>query len=144
MFTEALFKAKSSSTNRGDATLYWIFAYITIFRLDELGQDYKNLVKSQDAVKMNVFLQFLFNTETLKDHVRDEWIKEYDTSYVDDTIIGGLQRNFPTVSDILCAVEKKATGKVVQTASLSASQSESKCNFFIIIRESNYRTRNRQ
>jgi len=128
MFTEALFRIKSSSTNRGDATLYWVFAYLTLFRLDELSHDdYKNLVKSQDAVKMNVFLQFIFNADTLKEHVRDEWIKEYDGSYIDDTIIGGMQKNLPSVSDILAMIEKRATGKVLQTANLSGTQTESKC-----------------
>ncbi|MDR3582278.1 MAG: hypothetical protein P4L67_03315 [Candidatus Pacebacteria bacterium] len=116
---------KSSSTNRGDATLYWVFAYLSLFRLDELSHDdYKNLVRSQDPVKMNVFLQFLYSAEMLKQHVRPEWTKEYDTSYIDEKIIGGIMKNLSTVSDILASVEKKATGKVVQTTNLSGTASE--------------------
>ena len=75
---------------------------------------------------MNVFLQFLYSAESLKEHVRVEWLKEYDSVYIDDKIIGGIQKNFPTVSEILASVEKKATGKVVQTTNLSGFQSESK------------------
>ena len=45
VFTESLFNSKPSSTERKDETLFFIFAYITIFRLDELPlDDYKQLV----------------------------------------------------------------------------------------------------
>ncbi len=36
VFTECLFKIKSSSTERKDEYLYAIFAYLTIFRFKEL------------------------------------------------------------------------------------------------------------
>lgn len=32
--------------------------------------------------------------------------------YIDDKIIGGVEKNLPNVSDILRKVELKATGKV--------------------------------
>ncbi len=45
IFTEKLFFLNKSSTERKDETLFNIFAYITIFRLDELPlSDYKQLV----------------------------------------------------------------------------------------------------
>ena len=75
---------------------------------------------------MNVFLQFIFSVDGLKQHVRMDWIKEYDASYIDDKIIGLVQKNLSGVNDILAMVEKKATGKVVQTANLSGGLSESK------------------
>lgn len=103
-------------------------AYISIFRLDELSHDdYRRLIQSQDPVKMNVFLQFLYSTDELKQHVRAEWLKEYDTSYIDEKVIGVLQKNISGVNDILATVEKKATGHVVQTTSLSGTLTESKC-----------------
>ena len=39
MFTESLFTAKTGSTERKDETLFHIFAYLTIFRLNELPID---------------------------------------------------------------------------------------------------------
>jgi hypothetical protein len=49
----------------------------------------------------------------------------YDYQYLDDKIIGGIEKNLPNVSDILRIVEKKATGKVTSALSQSAmSQSE--------------------
>jgi hypothetical protein len=45
VFTENLFHMNKSSTERKDETLYQIFAYITVFRLEELPlDDYKQLV----------------------------------------------------------------------------------------------------
>ena len=45
VFTENLFHTNKSSTERKDEALYQTFAYITIFRLDELPvDDYKQLV----------------------------------------------------------------------------------------------------
>lgn len=44
IFTEKLFNMNKASTERKDETLFTIFAYITIFRLDELPiEDYKHL-----------------------------------------------------------------------------------------------------
>lgn len=45
IFTESLFKSKPSSTERKDETLFHIFTYLTVFRLNELPlDDYKQLV----------------------------------------------------------------------------------------------------
>lgn len=70
---------------------------------------------------MNSFMQFLFNGEALKEHVRDEWMNIYDYSYIDEKIIGLVEKNLPNITDILRTVEKRATGKATSTAALSAS-----------------------
>lgn len=45
VFTDNLFHYNKSSTERKDETLYQIFAYLSIFRLDELpSDDYKLLI----------------------------------------------------------------------------------------------------
>jgi len=59
---------------------------------------------------MHVFLQFIFNADKLRDHVWSDWITLYDYTYVDDKIIGLIERNLPNVAEILGLVEKKATG----------------------------------
>ena len=97
-----------------------IFGYLTFFRLEELAmEDYRKLVLSQDAVKMNVFLQFAFNCDSLREHVREEWMTLYDYSYIDEKIIGGIEKNLPNVAEILRKVEKRATGKTTSTLSMS-------------------------
>ncbi len=92
--------------------------------------DYRRLVLSQDAVKMNVFLQFLFNADGLRELVRTEWMNIYDYAYIDDKIIGMVEKNLPNVADILRTVEKRATGKTTATAAaLNASAGEETTHF---------------
>ncbi len=69
---------------------------------------------------MHVFLQFIFNAEKLKEHVRVDWITLYDYTYIDEKIIGAIERNLPNVAEILGTVEKKATGQVVSSLTQSS------------------------
>ena len=64
---------------------------------------------------MHPFLQFIFDVEKLKAEVREHWIALYDYTYIDDKIIGGIEKNLPNVAEILAQVEKKATGHVVSS-----------------------------
>ena len=59
---------------------------------------------------MHVFLQFIFNADRLRESVRQDWITLYDYTYVDEKIIGAIERTLPNVAEILGMVEKKATG----------------------------------
>ena len=71
---------------------------------------------------MHVFMQFAFNAETLREHLREEWMTVYDYQYIDEKIIGGIEKNLPAVADILKSVEKRATGKVTSALSITSSQ----------------------
>jgi len=73
---------------------------------------------------MNIFLQFIFNADGLREHVREAWMQLYDYQYIDDKIISGIEKNLPNVSDILRIVERKATGKVTGTMSQSGKSSD--------------------
>ncbi|KAL4453394.1 hypothetical protein ABPG74_017601 [Tetrahymena malaccensis] len=113
VLTNSLFNNFPSITNRNDSTLYHIFGYLICFRLDELPfNEFKKMVFSQDAVKMNVFLQFLFDIEKVNKYVRDGWIEIYDPGYIDNQIITqNLQEKLPVVADLLAQLSQKATGK---------------------------------
>jgi len=64
---------------------------LSFFRLEELAvEDYKRIILSQDSVKMNVLLQFMFDSDQLTKHVREEWMEHYDYLYIDEKIIGGI------------------------------------------------------
>jgi hypothetical protein len=69
---------------------------------------------------MNVFLQFAFNTESLNSFVREEWMTLYDYVYIDEKIIGIIEKHLPSVAEILKKVEIRATGKA--TSALSQSE----------------------
>lgn len=71
---------------------------------------------------MHVFMQFAFNADTLRDYLREEWMTLYDFQYIDDKIIGGVERNLPAIADIVKNIEKRATGKVTSTLSVSSRQ----------------------
>lgn len=75
---------------------------------------------------MHTFLQFMFNVDEIRDHVRELWMDLYDYQYIDDKIISGIEKNLPNVGEILRIVERKATGKV--TSGLSASGGISQSN----------------
>ena len=71
---------------------------------------------------MNVFLQFAFNADKLRLHVRDALCEFYDYQYIDDRIIGAVERNLPNVIEILKHVERQTTGKITQTLGLTNTQ----------------------
>lgn len=73
---------------------------------------------------MNIFLHFVFNGEELRTHCREAWMTLYDHTYIDEKIIGGVEKNLPNVADLLRTVEKKATGKVTSTLSMSSSMQD--------------------
>ena len=118
VFTKIFFERNPVGTNRNDMTLFTIFAYLSFFRLEEIAiEDYRKLVMSQEPNKMHVLLWFVFDSEKLRENMRIHWMEIYDFQYIDDKIIGGIEKNLPNVSDILRIVEKKATGKVTSTLS---------------------------
>ena len=54
--------------------------------------------------------------------MREPWMAVYDFTYIDEKIIGGLEKNLPAVADIIKYIEKKATGKVTSSLSMASSQ----------------------
>jgi hypothetical protein len=61
---------------------------------------------------MNQFLTFAFNADNLRANLREPWMACYDFDYIDNKVIGGVEKNLPAIADILKNVEKKATGRV--------------------------------
>lgn len=43
----------------------------------------------------------------------------YDFAYIDDKIIGGIEKNLPNVAEIVRKIEKRATGKATSSISMS-------------------------
>jgi hypothetical protein len=53
--------------------------------------------------------------------MREPWMAVYDFTYIDDKIIGGVEKNLPAVADIIKYIEKRATGKITSTLSMNSS-----------------------
>ncbi|CAG9464653.1 unnamed protein product [Pedinophyceae sp. YPF-701] len=83
----AFYHKNSGAALRADANLYSVFAYLALFRLEELTFSmFRKLVASQEPQKMYVFLHFMFTTDNLRNFCRDSWLKLYDKVFVDDLI----------------------------------------------------------
>ena len=66
----------------------------------------------------------MFNADGLRENVRAAWMELYDFQYIDDKIIGVIEKNLPNVSEILRNVERKATGKVSSAISMSGKSTD--------------------
>jgi hypothetical protein len=88
----AIFTQFSSSTNRkNDATLFAIFTYLICFRMDELPfAEFKKIVLSQDPVKVNVLLSFIFNLEGLRANVFEQWQQALELDYLETKLLPKL------------------------------------------------------
>jgi hypothetical protein len=51
--------------------------------------------------------------------VKEEWMTLYDYAYLDERIIGMIEKNLPNVAEVLKTVEKRATGKNTSMLSMS-------------------------
>eukprot|EP00941_MAST-03F_sp_MAST-3F-sp1_P005564 g5564.t1 len=101
----------SGTTNRGDYTMYMIYAYIGLYRLDELGfAEFEKFVQSQEPVKMHVFLSFCLNIDVLTKWVKAEWAKIIDVGYIEETLFGRIRRFEPQLNKLLSRLQAKAYG----------------------------------
>ena len=124
IFTKVFYE-RHPQLNRNDIVMFSVFAYLAFFRLDELAiTDFKKLVQSQESYKMHIFLQFVFNTDNLREHCREPWMACYDFEYLDAKVICGIEKALPSVADILRATERRATGKVTTLSATSLRESQ--------------------
>ncbi len=100
-----------ATTSRGDYTKYMVLSYLALYRLEELGMPgFSQIVYSQAAEKMHVFLSYLFDIPTIEKWVKDEWIKYYDLTYVEKTLVGSLEKFSPQVMAICEDLSSHAFG----------------------------------
>jgi hypothetical protein len=88
----SIFTHFSSSTNRkNDATLFAVFTYLICFRMDELPfNEFKKIVLSQEASKMNVLFTFLFSLEELRERVFEQWSESLELDYLESKLLPKL------------------------------------------------------
>lgn len=98
----ALYFKHGTEVSREDYYLYMIYSYLTLIRLEDMGVPvFRKFVMAQDALKMFVWMTFIFNAQTLNKWMKEEWCRIYDEQYVEDELIARLLRNLPEVSEII-------------------------------------------
>jgi hypothetical protein len=106
VFLSSFFYNNGARAARADYTLYMIYSYILLWRLDELGfAQCELLVGAQEPTKMHVLLCYLFDLEMLNKWVKTEWVKIYDLEYVDDVLIGRIRKFKPRMDVFLQQME---------------------------------------
>lgn len=100
---------------RTDQTLYMVLGYLLFFRLEDLGAEELRQFMFCDLGSppaMHAILQYTFSEEDLNKWVKMEWCKVYDIKYIEDDVIGKMQKlkQDPEIHWICNDMELKATG----------------------------------
>ncbi|KAI5067508.1 hypothetical protein GOP47_0018036 [Adiantum capillus-veneris] len=109
VLTTRLFSCKSPSIQCVDQTLYTVLGYLVLIRLEELTfENFRKFVLSQHPKKLLPFMQFVFSQEDLSKACKPEWIKIYDTEYV-DSLIGRVSAWRLEADDLSRRLEEKVS-----------------------------------
>ncbi|CAD7943916.1 unnamed protein product [Amoebophrya sp. A25] len=125
LFVNAFLYKNPASAPRSDQSIYMILGCLLFFRVDELGTNEmgKILLKSNISTPpaLNALLEFVFSEEDLNNWVKMEWCKVYDMTFLEQEVIGKMQRKKPemqryidelrTIAVGASAVEKSAEGE---------------------------------
>jgi hypothetical protein len=114
LFVNSFLYKNPAMAQRSDKTLYMIIGYLAFFRLTELGFDtFRNFVMCEGLgtpPAKNALLHYIFSEEDLNDWVKQEWCKVYDMRYIEEDVIGLLQKMKPQAVPLLEEISLLATG----------------------------------
>jgi len=117
LFVTGFLYKNPATAQRSEQTLYTVLGYLAFFRLEELTVPvFRSFVLTGSPPPILAFLQFAFGVEDLKEWVVSEWCKIYDMGYIEDQILGTIQRMLPELTQLINEISIKATGtKAVET-----------------------------
>jgi hypothetical protein len=86
-FLRAFYHHCSGTALLCDRPRYSMLTYLAIVRMEDIGLDqFSAIVRANDAQKMLVWMEFLFNKRHLQTCLRADWLKIYDKQWVDERI----------------------------------------------------------
>jgi hypothetical protein len=95
-FIKNFYADNGARVARNDMIIFALLAYLSIFRLEELTfAKFKEYSKTEDPSKIGVFVEYLFNKDTLDSVLRDSWMKVIDLTYTEDVIIQNVEKFIP-------------------------------------------------
>ena len=122
-FIKNFYADNAACVLRADIVMYTIFAYMAIFRLQELGwHKFKEYTSTQDPSKMFNFVSYLFNKENLMSNLRDDWMKIKDLTYVETVLIKSVEKYLPEVAKFCAEMQ----GNAAALAAAEAAKEEAK------------------
>ena len=90
-FINNFYADNAANISRADSTMYQIFAYLAIFRLEQLKfSRFKEFLQTQDPTKMFYFVDYLFTPDHLKSILLQDWMQIKDLTYVEEQVIAPL------------------------------------------------------
>lgn len=123
IFIKNFYADNAARLLRTDIMMYTIFAYLALFRLEEMGfRTFKEFALTQDPMKIYNFAAYLFNKENLWNCLRAGWMKVRDLQYVEEELIAGIEQFLPDLSKLCQDLEEKAVG----LAAAAAAKEEAK------------------
>jgi hypothetical protein len=127
IFLSSFYYNNSGKTSRNDYTRYMILGYLALFRLHELGfERFRSFIMADEPLKMMVFLEFVFNDETLDITLKDELCRIFDRDFVEDDIVVRVKKFFSEAAVLMDDLRMKAYG----IAAAKAKKEEDKVNAF--------------
>ncbi len=126
-FLSSFYYNNSGKTSRNDYTRYMILGYLALFRLHELGfERFRSFIMADEPLKMMVFLEFVFNEETLDVTLTDELCRIFDRDFVENDIVKRIKKYFKDADKLMDDLRMKAYG----IAAAKAKKDEEKAAAF--------------
>jgi len=126
LFVNAFLYKNPASAPRSDQTLYMIMGCLFFFRIEEIGfgEMGKILLKSDLSTPpaLHALVDFIFSEEDLNNWVKVEWCKVYDMKYLEDEIIGKMQRLKPQMQSYLDELRVSALGGQAASAGVASEE----------------------
>lgn len=115
-FLKHFFHDNAANVLRTDYNMYQVLLVLSLFRIDELGMDeFEKFAQGADPVKVSLFLKYLFDDEDdspVQASVKQDWCKDYDVRYVEDTLIGTITKLKGDMTALAAKLDAKALGLV--------------------------------